>query len=293
MKIIKLNFDREENGQVKFNKKNLDTLTTYVIPIIEKNDGWGTKHVTYANFNKNPENLREDINAVVGDVKGTNVYAVVDKQGKPLGLLEYLEVFYNSKYCQNSTVLKDMLTSVNCSYWKHVFDLKIVDKDFTERNLDNVKYILTKRPVIKYIGVVVKPSLQGKKSGVSDALYKKMNQQAFLFGWTSSPLVLAKRRKLFKNTLFFPLQSKISTVEDLTAFVIACDSIFNENHRKSLGKLKFGVDTYKYFVDRNKKTTMGLAESLLKKGKIKEQDYKNIKYMLDYKKCQGVVISYN
>ena len=91
-------------------------------------------------------------------------------------------------------------------------------------------------------GIVIRPDLQGKKTGIADELYK-LAKGYILFGWTSNPAIVAKHRKLGR-TVFYPTNDYDETADKLVK-----DSLSSwEND--SWKKLKFGVAQSEYFNEK-------------------------------------------
>ena len=55
VEIEKVEFERDVDGEVVFTKENVALLQENIIPIIEKNPGWGTENLTSKDFKKHPK----------------------------------------------------------------------------------------------------------------------------------------------------------------------------------------------------------------------------------------------
>lgn len=133
-------------------------------------------------------------------------------------------------------------------------------------------------------GIVIRPDLQGKKTGIADELYK-LAEGHILFGWTSNPAIVAKHRKLGR-TVFFPTNE--------------CDEFSKELVQKSLDdwendswkKLKFGVAQSVYFNEKRGDEYLRLAERLFTEGKITESDCQGLKYIIGLGQAEGAIITF-
>ncbi len=290
IKLIELKFDRDTTGKLPFTPENLEKLNKYVIPIIAKNRGWATEELTHENFNKDPEKWRDDIDATIEADPNASIYIAMDGE-KPVGLLEYiLEDFKELAEEKFSQILWDMMKDRSSKHWDRLLKYSFMDKDIVNKYFSKLQSFITSKKYYKYIGVVLIPELQGKKSGISDIMYKSMSN-GILLGSTSTPQVLAKRRKLFKTTLFTPpLTQKIRTLEELAGIVIIAAMLFSKID-EPIPEEEFGIETHVGFALRDKNEYMTLAKSFFDKGKITELDYQRLDRTLNYKKGQSSVVS--
>lgn len=279
-----IHFERDETGKVILKGKNMDLLFKYVIPIIENNNAWGVTFPTAEDVRKDPEKWRVDIDSTVGDKPNYAVFIAMHGE-RPVGLLEYeLQDTRNLTDKNYRETLTSLISDRNDRLWNTVVELGLVTEGIIEKFFPDLKDYIYSKKLYKGIGVVLIPELQGKRSGISDLLYRKM-ANGFLFGWTSTPQALAKRRKLFPYTLFFPvLDEKIDSIEGLACLALVASYI-------TRGEMPYGVRTHPLFTIRDKGETMGLAKSFLEREKITEIDYRRLDSILNYRQAQGAIVS--
>lgn len=282
--LKELVFERREDGSPILGGNNMELLLKYVIPIIENNPGWGVTVPIAEDIQVNPEKWQMEINSTVGDKENTKVFIAMDGE-RPVGLLEYQEEeTANLLQKDYRETLTSLISQRDHHIWDILVSLGIVTEDVLDDLFPDLKEYIYSKKLYKGIGVVLIPELQGKKSGVSDILYRKMSD-GFLFGWTSSPQAVAKRRKLFPYTLFFPLlDEKINSIQALGCLSIVAAYI-------KRGEMLYGVEINQKFVKRDKEETMRLVGSFLEKGKITEMDYKRLDYILGFKQAQSAIVS--
>lgn len=289
IEIIKLDFERNSKGHILFNQDNMKKLNTYVIPIIKNNEGWGTGELTPQTFQENPERWREDINSTVTPSQDGEVHIYL-QNNRPIGLLEYIKRSFDNVNLDFSNALKEMLKDKGSRHWKKLREYVEIDPSIFNKYFNELEDFVRSRQFYRFIGVALIPELQGKKSGISDILYKKMDN-GFIFGRTSTPLVVTKRRKLFKETILFPVRSnEINSLETLSCLTVASARLLSTNP-EDLSKYDFGISSHAGFVQRDKDEYMELNKSFLEKGKITETDYEKLNSILKVKKGAGVVIS--
>ena len=286
--MIDLSFERNDKGQVLFAGDNLKLLEDYVIPLIERNDGWSTGHLTKEKFFSNPEDYRGDIDATLQAHPGAGVHVLVDDQKRPLGLLEYILGHVGDLKRDNVRLaLTQLREDIDSPLWEKAIEDGLISKESLQDYFFDLDDQLSGKKIYEYIGVVVRPDLQGTKSGVSDKLYQYM-QGGYVLGSTSTPLVLAKRRKLFKTTLFFPLlEQRIESVVDLSCLALTIAYMSSKRDDR-----EFGVESHEFFAKRDKSEYMQLAESLLNAAKIENLDYDRLDYILGFEQSQGFIVSY-
>lgn len=289
VEIKKVIFNRNNLGQIVFDTRNLELLKKYVIPIIEKNKGWSSEHITSSDFFKNPEKYRVDIDATVESDKNAEVFIALDNN-LPVGLLEYVaEDLNNLDSSEFQNILNNLRENKNSTYWKQLVNLEVIDTNSVETYFSKLNSFLEGKKLYKFVGVVLKPELQGKKSGISDALYKTM-KTGFIQGWTSTPLVVAKRKKVYSATVLFPrFGERPNNLEEFACIALASARVISKEIPQGFS---FGVKTLESFALRNKKEYMKLAYSFLQAGKISELDYKRLDYTLDFERGQALIMSY-
>lgn len=290
--IIKLELDREPSGKVPFNAKNMDVLLKYVIPIIERNRGWSTEDLTSESFKSNPEEWRVDLDATIESGLNSDVFiALVNNE--PVGLLEYTKEDLKNPDNKNfGDILYDMTQDIDSKHWQRLSKFPFFKRELLFKYFSKLHDYIFSKKFYRNVGVVVKPELQGKQSGISDYLYSIM-KDGFIYGWTSTPQVIRKRRKLYKHTMFFPPLSEVyKSLEDLACLTVVAARVFAK-YSDELNVYDFGVSTYKEFALRNKQEYMTLSKSFLDRKKITELDYKRLDYILDFERGQGIIISVN
>lgn len=289
--LMDLRFERDISGKVVFNSLNINLLLRYVIPIISNNPGWSTEDLSKETFLDNPDQLRDEVNATVGEDMNNQVRIALDGEGNPVGLLEYVkEDFKNLSQPEFSKVFNEMLSDKSNGCWEKLIRMEIVEKDSLDKHFGALKAYFEGKSLYKDVGIVLTKSLQGTNSGISDILYHEMSN-GLIYGWTSSPLVILKRRKLFKHTLFSPkLGDMYNKLEDLVCLVVLAASYFRENENV-VNHINFGMATYNQFAVRDEREYTALAKSCLEKGKILASDFEKLQLILKTYQCQGSIIS--
>lgn len=210
--IKKLDFKRAVDGSVPFTEYNISLLLKYVIPVISKNPGWSTDDLDEELFLVDPEKWRDDIDAIIlNDPKG-EVYVALDGR-KPAGLLGYIvEDFDDLSEKDFSATLEGMVRNREYSHWEKVLGYDFLSSEVLDKYHSELEVYFRDKRFYKGVAVVLVPSLQGKKSGISDLLFEMMSN-GVIFGWTSTPLVIAKFNKLYRKAIFFPLLEE--SIKDL------------------------------------------------------------------------------
>ena len=295
MKILKLDFKKTEEtidsanyGHVDLsNKENLKNIEQYILPIIAKNEGWGTKELTIEGFKQNPFQYQEDLDASLF----ANVTIALDDNDKPVGLLEYLKETLESPVSVKRMQYINEIVH-NREMWETLISREIVDKEIVDGYFPELKDYLKNKNIYSEIGIVVKPELQGKKSGVTEILYEVFSD-GIVFGWTSNPLYIAQCHKYFKKTIYFPLfEERITDLEGIATLAILYGDLLTYNEDRLLG-LKFGAIKSPYFVSSRDNYYLELAKSLVNAKKITELDKKRIKYCIDNKFVQSAVFAFS
>lgn len=288
MEIIKPYFKKSEpgiSGKIDFNDKvTFENILKYVIPVIEKNEGWGTKALTKDEFKSNPEKFRQDIQSTLID----NV-TIVLANGEPVGLLEY------ESHCLNDeNILMDKLREIldgKCEKFKELPIPRYLRKGVELEN-EKLRELYTITPVYHEIGYVVKPNLQGKSSDVT----KKMNEMfsnGIFFAWTSSPIFLRMIKKSFPNILFFPLFSEtVDSFEAYAATVLIASDLLSSTDDKWEG-LEFGTLKSEFFVEERGGEYLEIVDSMAKERKLEPLDSKRIMYCIERKSIAGALFGFN
>lgn len=133
-------------------------------------------------------------------------------------------------------------------------------------------------------GIVIRPDLQGKKTGIADELYK-LAEGHTLFGWTSNPAIVAKHRKLGR-TVFFPTNEYDEFSKELV------QKSLNDWENDSWKKLKFGVAQSEYFNEKRGDEYLELNDKLFAEGKIIESDHEGLKYIISLLQAEGAIITF-
>lgn len=133
-------------------------------------------------------------------------------------------------------------------------------------------------------GIVIRPDLQGKKTGIADELYK-LAEGHILFGWTSNPAIVAKHRKLGR-TVFFPTNDYDEFSKELV------QRSLDDWENDSWKKLKFGVAQSVYFNEKRGEEYLRLAERLFTEGKITQSDCEGLKYIIGIGQAEGAIITF-
>jgi hypothetical protein len=255
------------------NSENLNKLTKWVLPIIEKNDGWGTGTLTREDFFANPIKYQHDIE---GTVQG--VVYVLEDDGMPCALLEYEvgKVFDENLFANDK---------------RKEFEF-LVGKTFDKGLVSEVKKFLESRTIFTGIGLVTRVDLQGQKKGYVEELYKITNK-GINFGWTSNPIVVRMRRKMFENTLYFPPMGEYPNT--LAEWAI-CWYVYADRVSDTEGKYEgfdLGVSQSSYFVEKRGEEYKQIARSMLAEGKISQLDSKRISLVLERPSCAAAIVSWN
>mgnify|MGYP001562752854 CR=1 FL=1 len=133
-------------------------------------------------------------------------------------------------------------------------------------------------------GIVIRPDLQGKKTGIADELYK-LAEGYTLFGWTSNPAIVAKHRKLGR-TVFFPTNDYDEFSKDLV------QKSLDDWENESWKKLKFGVAQSEYFNEKRGDEYLELNDKLFAEGKINESDHEGLKYIIGLHQAEGAIVTF-
>lgn len=294
-KTIEIKVDRKQDGSVNVESElTKEVVKKYVLPIIQNNEGWGTKEVTVDNFFTFPKQKIQDIlDPTVGFTSFAKCYiALIDNL--PAGLIQ--GDFFSPEDQKNSghpymSFLREIFSSPDFYLWKKMIDDKEIEGSFLQKNFLIAKEILALKDIIFSPGIVVRADLQGKKTGLSDYLYQYM--EGIGVAWTSNPVVVAKHRKLFKRTTFYPLLGEtISSVEDIAmAGCIMADLLnWSEDTWKTM---PFGSAHSIYFVQERGQEYLIKAQEKVSKGELTQTDLKRFEWILSQTGVHGALVSMN
>jgi hypothetical protein len=267
------------------NASNIKLIQKYVIPIIAENDGWDTKDLTLTEFDKNPLQFQESLDSTLF----SNVHIMLEDD-KPVGLLEYLEeTLDNPKSLERMSNLNKLISDK--TEWEELLGLGIIDKVILTKHHPKLNECLSSRKLYSEIGVVVRPELQGKKSGVSDELYGVL-KDGVCFGWTNNPIIVRQWKKIFNSTEYFPsLGERPNSLEHVVNLAILYADLLTYTDRTWRG-LEFGALDSPYFVSRQGSHYMDVAKKLYSEGKLSDLDFKRIEYCIQKGAVQGAIFAH-
>jgi len=295
MKIIRLDFkktseeiDSSSYGNVDLkNPENLKSIEKYIIPIIEENEGWDTSNVTLEGFKKDPIQYQNELDATLF----ANVHVALDDEDNPLGLIEFLEETVESPVSKGRMDnIKSLLNDRTA--WKRLIEMQVVSESVVEKYFPKLAEFISDKKIYSEVGIVVRPDLQGRKSGVSEFLYELLSD-GIQFAWTNNPVIISVNRKLFKNVVYYPLlEEPIDSLEGLITLAILYGDLQTYNEKRWVN-LKFGAMNSPYFVTSRDNTYLEIAEALASKSKITKLDVERIKYCLGKESVQGAMFCFN
>jgi hypothetical protein len=295
MKITKLFFkktteqiDSANYGHIDLSdSQNLEKITKYILPIITQNEGWDTTDITPKRFKENPFHYQEAIDASLF----ANVHVALSDSGEPLGLIEYLEeTIEDPLSIERMNNLKKLLTSRD--EWRFIIDSHVISEKFLDKHFRNLTDFFREKYIYSEIGLTVKPSLQGKRSGVSEELYKTL-KKGILFGWTNNPILLSQWKKTFENVIFFPMfGEEYTSLEYLACLALLYADLLTYD-KDRWQKYEFGALSSTYFVTKRSKEYLEITQNLITKNKISEKDGERIRYCIDRESVQGAVFAFN
>ncbi len=282
MKIIKVDFRKDENNKLILkDQKNIDKLLKYVFPIIEKNEGWDSSDLTKESFLNDPDKYQDTIDATVWK----NVHILLENE-KPVGLLE----FGKTTITQDTKEHKILHSLLNGEGLKE-FNV-FINKELDVGKLSLIKSFLGNKPIYTGVGVVLKPNLQNKKSGYAEKLYEIISD-GLVFGWTSNPIIVRKRRTLYQNTLFFPSFDEFPNSVEEWAVCLYVYAYVIPQKKDAYGNLLSGTMYSPYFAAERGNKYLEISKTMKKDNKITQNDEKRIKYVLSKKACAGAIVSWN
>ncbi len=274
-RIMRITFNKDSsNRTILSDKSNLEKIRSYILPIIEMNLGWGTFNLTETKFNEKPDKYQDDIDASTWD----NVHILLIDD-KPVGMLEYSRV--------KVPKILDSLSSDNLLDIGDRIGLKLSFED-----VNPALEFLKSKPIYSSIGIVLKSEFQGRKSGYANILYQILSD-GINFGWTSNPLIVRLKRKLYTHTLYFPLFDELPNSKEYLAMCLLLWADLKTKDRNDTSGLLFGTMHSKYFVEDRGEEYLNIADRMEEMGKISYLDNKRIKYVLSMKRCAGAIFSWN
>lgn len=283
MDIQILEFKKDsDNKTLLDDKENIEKLSRWVLPIIEKNIGWGTGDLTKKEFLTNPSKFQDAIDATVWN----NVH-VLHKDGDPLALFEYSKTYIEDEGKKRNKILQELLNGLHLDTFE-----KLIGKSFDKSQLDDIRMFFRQKPIYTSYGIVLKPEIQGKNLGIPEKLYELV-ADGILFGWTSNPVIVRLHRKFFGSTLFFPSYGEfpIQPEEWAICLYVYADRLTQDIN--SIAELEFGTMYSPYFVENRGDEFIKIAEVMKNQNKITKLDEKRIKYVLSKKSCAGAIVSWN
>lgn len=294
-KTIEIRVERKSDGSVNVESElTKEVVKKYVLPIIQNNEGWGTKEVTVDNFFTFPKQKIQDIlDPTVGFTSFAKCYiALIDNL--PAGLVQ--GDFFSPEDQKNSghpymNFLREIFSSPDFYLWKKMITDKEIDASSLQRNFQKAREALALNDIIFSPGIVVRADLQGKKTGLSEYLYQYM--KGISVAWTSNPVVVAKHRKLFKLTSFYPLMGEtIISAEDIAmAGCIMADLLnWSEDTWKTM---PFGSAHSIYFVQERGQEYLTKAAEKVSKGELTQTDLKRLEWILSQTGVHGALVSMN
>lgn len=284
MDIVRIDFKKTEKNKTILNdRENLEKIEKWILPIIEKNKGWGTGNLTKDEFFTNPEKFQDAIDATVW---GEVMVVVEDKQ--PVGLLEFTRKRASDIPGKKQKLLVGLLAGIGLDAFE-----KCVGKKMDREILPEIKKFLNSKVIYTNIGIVLIPSKQGKKTGLSEKLYKLLTS-GIVLGWTSNPVVVRQRQKTFDHTLVFPPYGEFpNTVEEWAMCLYVYLYTACPGKGDSVEGLEFGAMKSIYYVENRGKKYIDIAKKMEKENKISKLDGKRLNYALIRKSCAVAVVSWN
>lgn len=284
--IVKVDFRKgTENQTLLGDPENIQKLVQWVLPIIEKNEGWGTGDLTKESFLQSPRRYQEAIDATVYN----NVHILVE-DNKPIALIEFDKKMFPDRSEELHRTLKGFLQEWDQRVFREFNTLMRTRVNVSD--LPNMQAFLQSKPIYTFVGVVLSPELQNKKTGISEMLYQLISD-GIVLGYTSNPVIVRQRHKLFNNTLFFPSFDEFPrTIEEWAiCLYVYADRIADEE--KNYKGLELGALYSEAFVENRGHGYIQLANEMKNAGKITELDEKRIQYVLSRTSCASAIVSWN
>lgn len=293
--IIKLDFkktnseiDSASYGHIDLtDNANLEKIREYILPIITKNEGWDTADVTLEKFEQDPTQFQDALDATLF----ANVHVALDLDGKPAGLIEFLQESIDSPISLNRmNNLKELIYKKE--KWNELIKLNVIDQNTLDANFSKLESYFKERKLYSELGIVIRADLQGKKSGVSETLYGLL-ENGIVFAWTNNPVVVAQWRKIFNEFIYYPLLSDERNTLEYVASLAILYADLQTYKPERWEQLKFGALNSPYFVSSRSSYYLDLAKSLKDKGKITPTDLERIEYFLSKDSVQGAIFGFN
>lgn len=282
MEILRLNFNKDENNKtVLSDLENQDKLFQYVFPVIEQNEGWGSGDLTRERFLQNPSKYQDVIDGSVW--KNVHILLV---DNNPVGLLEFGKTSLDEDK-ERHRILNTLISGTQLESFN-----RAINKETPHEKLSEMHTFLKTHPIYTAVGVVLKPSLQGKHTGYSNILYEII-KDGLVFGWTSNPVVVRKRHTTFAHTLYFPSYGEFPNSIEEWAVCMYVYAYVVSHDKKDYDGLEFGTMYSPYFVEDRGETYITLAQEMQDKRKISSFDSQRIKYILGRHSCAGAIVSWN
>ena len=234
---------------------------------------------------KNPEKFQDTIDASTWN----NVHILLE-DSQPIALLEFTETNISDESKERHEVLKRLLDNIDSEDFQ--FLVKALNTSFDKNMIPQIKSFLSEKPIYTSLGICLRSDLQSKKSGYSEKLYEVISN-GIVYGWTSNPIIVRQRRKLFKNTLYFPAYGEFpKNAEEWAICLYVYADVLSKNDHKIEG-LEFGTVYSKYFVEERGEDYINIAKSMEKSKKISNLDRRRIEFILGKKNCAGAIVSWN
>lgn len=281
MNTIKLKIDRNPNGSTNINSEpNRETLDKYIVPIIANNPGWGSGHVTADNIWSLPQGeLQNLLDATVGPHADSCCWVLIDNS-EPVGLFQASVTTPAENY---SNTISAMLADSANQWWQ-------IAKTNPGDLLPGAKHIFATKTLYSSYGIALAPKFQGQHTPYASKLYSLASDD-ILFGWTSNPSVVAKHRKTYPRTYYYPLFGQaVDSPEALVSVILLCASFSNWSN-DSWKTLEFGAAEDKYFVEDRGEEYIVKAKQFARAGTITDLDAKRVEYVLSQKFCASGIVS--
>ncbi len=282
MVLQRIDFEHDASGKtILTDTETVQKLCKWVLPIIEKNEGWGTGHLTLEKFLHSPSLFQNEIDSTVTG----ETFVMLDNE-KPIALIEYKKKVFPDHSELVHRLLTDLLSGLKLTELSQLMSVP-----FPHEQLKEIEQFLYHKPLYSYVGVVIKPELQNKKLGISEQLYGVLSD-GLVLGYTSNPIVVRKRKSLFTNTLYFPLlDQKLTTSEEWAACLyVYADRL--ESPVESSTDMPLGALISEQFVEDRGEETIHIGKEMARTNKISQLDLQRIQFVLSKKFCAGAIVSW-
>lgn len=294
IEIITPDIVRHTSGSVDLgSNSNIKLINDYLLPVIEKNTGWGTGTLDNGNLWDLPmEDKQLIVDGALGPKSNGTVWFALE-DGKSVGFFlshVYEPHAFVQPFDDATKTVAAMIGDAENEWWKLAIRNGAVTEDFVLANLVHLNQLLSQNQLHFEYGICLTPSLQGKGTDVADQLFKQV--KGVLQGWTSNPYVVAKSRRLLKGTTYFPLfGDSINDVYGLAAVVCTCASLAGWSN-ESWKNLEFGVGESVYFVEERGDEYLKKSKEFANKGTITKSDTKRIEYVLSRKYLGASIVGF-